>query len=88
MPLTRLGYDDGSSDTTIVAGNVLTNDTDIDHLDTRTVTGVEAGTHGSATGNVAASVDGTYGSVVINADGTYSYTLDNTKGYSTSTCRW
>lgn len=40
----QTGYNDSNSATTIVAGNVITNDTDIDHLDTRSVTGVAAGT--------------------------------------------
>ena len=73
-------YDDSNSGTTIVAGNVITNDTDVDHLDTRSVTGVAAGTPASAEGSVAAGVAGTYGTVNINADGTYTYALDNTKG--------
>ncbi len=62
------------------AGNVLTNDTDPDSVgngETKTVTGVLAGTQASATGNVAASVTGTYGSITIAADGTYVYTVDN-----------
>ena len=49
-------YDDSNSGTTIVAGNVITNDTDVDHLDTRSVTGVAAGTPASAEGSVAAGV--------------------------------
>ncbi len=58
-------------------GNVLTNDTDVDASDTKTVTGVLAGTQASATGNVASSVTGTYGSITIAADGSYTYTVDN-----------
>ncbi len=43
-------------------GNVLTNDTDPDSVgngETKTITGVLAGTQASATGNVASSVTGT-----------------------------
>ncbi len=62
-------------------GNVLTNDTDPDSVgngETKTVTGVLAGTQASATGNVASSVTGTYGSINIAANGAYTYTVDNT----------
>ncbi|MEK7737590.1 MAG: VCBS domain-containing protein, partial [Pseudomonadota bacterium] len=45
-------------------GNVLTNDTDVDHVDTQTVT-----TTGVFTG--------IYGELTLNADGTYNYVLDN-----------
>ncbi len=61
-------------------GNVLTNDTDPDSAgngETKTVTGVLAGTQASATGNVASSVTGTYGSINIAANGAYTYTVDN-----------
>ncbi len=61
-------------------GNVLTNDTDPDSVgsgETKTVTGVLAGTQASATGNVASSVTGTYGSINIAANGAYTYTVDN-----------
>ena len=52
-------------------GNVLTNDTDVDTGDTKTVSGVTGGSVGSA-------VTGTYGSIVIDADGDWTYSLDNT----------
>jgi VCBS repeat-containing protein len=58
-------------------GNVLTNDTDVDAGDTKTVIGVRHGTHSTTSGSVASTVVGTYGSVVINSDGSYSYTVDN-----------
>ena len=58
-------------------GNVLTNDTDVDADDTKTVVGVRHGTHTSTSGSVASTVVGTYGSVVINSDGSYTYTVDN-----------
>ena len=58
-------------------GNVLTNDTDVDSSDTKTVTGVLAGTQANATSNVASSVTGTYGSISIAANGSYTYIVDN-----------
>ena len=55
------------------AGNVLTNDTDVDVLgETKAVSAVNG-----LAGNVATAVEGTYGSVTINADGSYSYALAN-----------
>ncbi len=58
-------------------GNVLTNDTDVDASDTKTVSGVAAGTVASASTNVGTAVTGTYGSITIAADGSYTYTVDN-----------
>ncbi len=58
-------------------GNVLTNDTDVDTGDTKTVTGVAAGTQSSTSGSVATSVTGSYGSITIAANGSYTYTVDN-----------
>src|SRR6185437_13151359 len=55
-------------------GNVLANDTDIDALDTHSVTAV----NGAAL-NVGADVAGMYGTLHLNANGSYSYSLDNTK---------
>ena len=54
------------------AGNVLTNDTDVDSGDSKTVTAVD----GSAL-NVGQPLVGTYGTLTLVADGTWSYTLDN-----------
>ncbi len=54
------------------AGNVLTNDTDVDEGATKTVSAV----NGNA-GNVGVTITGTYGSVVIGSDGSYTYTLNN-----------
>ncbi len=59
-------------------GNVLTNDTDVDAGDTRTVTGVAAGTVANASTNVATNIAGSFGSINIAADGSYTYTVDNT----------
>ena len=58
-------------------GNVLTNDTDLDSGDTKTVTGVRFGGVANASGAVGNAVLGNYGSIVINADGSYQYTVDN-----------
>ncbi len=58
---------------------MLTNDTDVDSVangETKTVTGVLAGTQSSASGNVASSVTGTYGSITIGANGAYTYVVD------------
>ena len=54
------------------SGNVLTNDTDPDAGDTKTVSAVNG-----LLANVGAVISGSYGTVKINADGTYSYTLNN-----------
>ncbi|HRL95118.1 MAG TPA: VCBS domain-containing protein, partial [Pseudomonas sp.] len=75
----QAGHNDNSASTTIIGGNVLSDDVDIDLGDSITVTGVAAGTPISASGSVSSSVMGTYGSVKINADGSYTYTLDNSK---------
>ncbi len=58
-------------------GNVLTNDSDVDAGDTKTVSGVAAGVVGSASANVGSAVTGTYGSINIAANGAYTYTVDN-----------
>src|SRR5690348_3839520 len=54
------------------SGNVLTNDTDVDHGAMLSVAAV----NGSAA-NVGTAVTGMYGSVTINGDGSWSYALDN-----------
>ncbi len=56
---------------------MLTNDADIDAGDTKTVTGVLAGVHASATANLASAVNGSFGSITIAADGSYTYNVDN-----------
>ncbi len=71
------GYANGTPGTS-AAGNVLTNDTDVDAGDTKTVTGVASGTVASASGSVAANVNGSYGTINLAADGSYTYSIDNT----------
>ncbi|SDJ13357.1 VCBS repeat-containing protein [Paraburkholderia steynii] len=61
--------------------NVLTNDTDVDAGDSKTVDGVRSGTE-AAGGNLTAvtgatAIAGTYGTLTINPDGSYTYTVDN-----------
>ncbi|MFN8707469.1 MAG: beta strand repeat-containing protein, partial [Planctomyces sp.] len=58
-------------------GNVLTNDTDFDSGDTKTVSGVAAGVVASASTNVGADVTGTYGTINISSTGAFTYTVDN-----------
>ncbi len=58
-------------------GNVLTNDSDVDSGDTRSVTGVAAGAQVSAAGSVNIGVNGSFGSINIAANGSYTYTVDN-----------
>ncbi|MGQ0677210.1 MAG: VCBS domain-containing protein, partial [Rhodospirillales bacterium] len=60
------------------SGSVLTNDTDVDAIDTRSVAGVAAGNVGGPlSSGTGATITGIYGTVVIAADGSYTYTLDN-----------
>ncbi|WP_137170039.1 DUF4347 domain-containing protein [Marinomonas sp. FW-1] len=55
-------------------GNVLSNDTDIDGIDSKTVIAVSNGT---TTGTVGQALVGSYGSLTLNADGSYTYEIDN-----------
>ena len=60
-------------------GNVLTNDTDPDSGETKTVQGVAAGSPtGPLSTGVGSAISGSFGALVLNADGSYAYTLDNT----------
>src|SRR5262249_19292869 len=59
-------------------GNVLSNDTDVDFGDTKTVIGAQAGTAtGPVTTGVGTVLRGTYGTVTIAPNGDYVYKLDN-----------
>ena len=57
------------------SGNVLTNDTDPDAGDTKTVTAVSFGTLAGTVGN---ALGGAHGSLVLNAAGTFTYTVNDT----------
>ena len=79
--VTEAGVADGGNtpfaDTPTATGNVLNNDTDVDHGAVLKPT--MAAVDGDAN-NVGTTVTGTYGSVTINSDGTYSYTLNDATG--------
>jgi len=59
--------------------DILTNDTDSDSGDSKTVTGIRTGaTEGSGTaGTIGNELTGTYGTLTINADGSYTYVVNN-----------
>ncbi len=59
----------------VASGNVLTNDTDPDAGDTKTVTAVG---FGATSGTLGTALNGTYGSLVLSASGVYSYALNET----------
>ncbi|MCK1607107.1 DUF4082 domain-containing protein [Bradyrhizobium sp. 166] len=56
-------------------GNVLTNDTDPDVGDTKTVTAVS---FGSTSGTLGSALNGAHGSLVLNAAGAFTYTVNET----------
>ncbi|MET4329771.1 VCBS repeat-containing protein [Bradyrhizobium sp. i1.15.2] len=56
-------------------GNVLTNDTDPDAGDTKTVTAVS---FGSTSGTLGSALNGAHGSLVLNAAGAFTYTVNET----------
>ena len=57
------------------SGNVLTNDTDPDAGDTKTVTAVS---FGAAAGTLGTALAGAHGSLVLNAAGDFTYTVNET----------
>lgn len=57
-------------------GNVLTNDTDPDAGDTKTVTAVS---FGSTSGTLGSALNGAHGSLVLNASGAFTYTVNETE---------
>jgi len=59
----------------VASGNVLTNDTDPDAGDTKTVTAVS---FGATSGTLGSALNGTYGSLVLNASGAYNYAINET----------
>ncbi|MEY9589551.1 VCBS repeat-containing protein [Bradyrhizobium yuanmingense] len=60
---------------TAATGNVLTNDTDPDAGDTKTVTAVSFGSTG---GTLGSALSGAHGSLVLNASGGFTYTVNET----------
>ncbi|MBB3180299.1 VCBS domain-containing protein [Variovorax sp. Sphag1AA] len=65
------------------SGNLLTNDTDVDAGDTRTLTAIRTGTEaagGTFTAVAAAGqvIRGQYGTLTVRPDGSYDYAVDNT----------
>ena len=79
----NFGYaaaDDGSGNAVNPAGNLLTNDSDVDAGDSLSVTAARTGTEaagGALTDlNGSITLSGEHGQLVINADGSYTYTLD------------
>ena len=73
--------DDGSGNAVNPAGNLLTNDSDVDAGDSLVVAGARTGAEaagGALTDLSAGSITltGEHGELVINADGSYSYTLN------------
>jgi VCBS repeat-containing protein len=68
------GVNNGSGGV-VASGNVLTNDTDPDSGDTKTVTAIRFGT---TTGTIGTALNGTYGSLTVSATGAYTYTLNET----------
>ena len=57
------------------SGNVLTNDTDPDAGDTKTVTAVS---FGATAGTLGTALAGAHGSLVLNASGAFTYTVNET----------
>ena len=55
-------------------GNVLSNDTDVDAGDTKTVSSVS---FGATSGTLGSGLAGAYGTLTLKADGSYSYAVDN-----------
>ena len=56
-------------------GNVLSNDTDVDAGDTKTVSAVS---FGATSGTVGSALAGSFGSLTLNANGAFTYVVDNT----------
>ena len=68
------GINNGTGGST-ATGNVLTNDTDPDAGDTKTVSAVS---FGATAGTLGTALAGAYGSLVLNASGTFTYTVNET----------
>ncbi|MBR1293788.1 MULTISPECIES: DUF4082 domain-containing protein [Bradyrhizobium] len=72
---TEKGGVNNSTGGSLATGNVLTNDTDPDAGDTKTVTAVS---FGSTSGTIGSALNGAHGSLVLNASGTFTYTVSET----------
>ena len=59
------------------SGNVLTNDTDADVNDTKTVQGAATGTQAGPLVGGLGALSGSFGTLTLAADGSYTYVLDN-----------
>ncbi|HYD82106.1 MAG TPA: Ig-like domain-containing protein, partial [Paucimonas sp.] len=70
------GAGNGSAGTN-PSGNVLTNDTDPDGGDTRTVASAASGAQGTTSVGAGTAIAGLYGTLTIGSDGSYTYTVDN-----------
>ncbi|MGE3149353.1 MAG: VCBS domain-containing protein, partial [Pseudorhodoplanes sp.] len=69
---------DGSLGDPLATGNVLGNDTDIDHGAKLKVVGVKSGTaEGDVSGGVNAIITGKFGILILLSNGGYLYTLNN-----------
>ncbi|WP_235007734.1 VCBS domain-containing protein [Caballeronia humi] len=64
------------------SANLLTNDTDVDAADTKTIDGIQNGGEATATTfapiTATTSIAGVYGTLTISPNGSYAYTVDNT----------
>ncbi|WP_375308220.1 DUF4082 domain-containing protein [Bradyrhizobium sp. A11] len=72
---TEKGGVNNSTGGSLATGNVLTNDTDPDAGDTKTVTAVS---FGSTSGTIGSALNGAHGSLVLNASGTFTYAVNET----------
>ncbi|MCK1716791.1 DUF4082 domain-containing protein [Bradyrhizobium sp. 141] len=72
---TEKGGVNNSTGGTAAIGNVLTNDTDPDAGDTKTVTAVS---FGSTSGTLGSALSGAHGSLVLNASGAFTYAVNET----------
>lgn len=70
---TEKGGTNNGSGGSSATGNVLTNDTDPDSGDTKTVSAIR---FGSTNGTLGTALAGTYGSLVLNANGAFTYTIN------------
>jgi T1SS-143 domain-containing protein len=71
------GIANASGSNAPATGNVLTNDTDADAFDTKSVTEIKVGQTVTAVSESGVTVQGTYGALTIHSDGSFSYQLDN-----------